>query len=151
MIDELQTDARDESESEADTMRNWAALMERCSDLLPLFADIRLKVREASAVDALRLASRKVLRQLLRSRKLPPFLVLRDWCYVVQLVDRFGLYEDSIGQWAMQRGEYASVYYTFVERVTDLRWTDLRRHGPLWARARALHMWHPYMVDLGKP
>lgn len=127
------------------TMREWNEVMQRCPDLLPLFADVRLRVHDASAARILGLTKSNELRRQLLARRLPPFLVLRDWCLVVQLADRFGVDEGSLGHWAMRRGEYASVYYSFIKRVTGMLWSELRKRGPVWARRRALQMWRPHM------
>lgn len=145
-MDDSQLRYGERAKHDADTMREWTAVMGRCADLLPLFADMHLKVQEPRAAKQLGLANTHALRLWLLNRHLPRFVLLRDWYYVVHFVDRFAAGEDSISHWAMLRGDYPSVYYTFILRVTDLRWSDLRSRGPTWVRRRALQVWHSHIV-----
>lgn len=136
---------RDLAQYAAQTMSECSDVMQRCPDLLPLFADMRLRLHGATAAKLLGLTNSSMLRRQLISRRLPPFLLLSDWCFVVQFVDRFATDDASLGRWAMHRGEYASVYYSFIERVTGMLWSDLRRRGAVWVRQRALQMWRAHI------
>ena len=124
----------------------WEAVMTRCGALLPPFAEVRLNVNAKGVADALGLRNADALRKLLVARRLPPFRMLRDWCYVVQLADRFAD-KRSIASWAMRRGEYPTVYYRFVRAVTGQPWRVVLARGPAWAKGSALHVWSPYLIE----
>jgi len=124
----------------------WNLVRERIGDLCPLFDEIRLSLSQTQVARALALPNVGALRRLLRTRDLPDVRVLRDWYYVVRMVER-AHQGDALGHWTMHRGDCADVYYRFVETVTGLPWRVVRDHGVHWVRARALEVWAPYLGE----
>lgn len=123
----------------------WQSVMQRCVELAPMLASLRLKNTASKAAAVMGLDGPMALNRELQRRRLPPFGLMRDWCYVVKLVDRFGV-DRSLANWALHRGEYPAVYYQFVRRVTGLTWRELLNRGTEWAQHRALAVWAPYLA-----
>lgn len=121
--------------------------MRNAHDVVPLFQDIQLSLTATSAAKSLGLKSAERLERMLADRRIRPFYSLRDWHYVVEIVDRFSMSDTSIAHWALARGEYPSVYYRFVRRVTRLSWTDIRSREPTWTRENALRDWRRFILD----
>lgn len=121
--------------------------MKRANEITPLFQDIRLSLSATSAAKSLGLKSAGALERMLADLSIPPFYSLRDWHYVVQLVDRFSASDTSIAHWSLARGEYPSVYYRFIRRVTRLTWNDVRLREPTWARENALQDWRRFIAN----
>ena len=121
-------------------------MLSRSEELLPFFSDQRLSVSETQVAATLRLPNADALRRQLVARRLPPFGALRDWYYLVRMVERAERGE-HIAQWAMHRGEYATVYYRFVSRLTGKGWRTIVERGSGWAKARALAVWAPHLGD----
>ena len=119
----------------------WESVMDRGRDVLPLFDGCDLGMTITVAAHALGLRDKSELQHLLVKRRLPPFILFRNWCYVVQLVDRFSSTNEKLGGWALHRGLATSTYYDLVKRSTARTWTDVEGHGPVWARAKALQTW----------
>ena len=115
----------------------WEKTVGQFADLAALFADIRLSLSQTQAAAALGLPNADALRRLLLKRRLPPYRLLRDWYYVSLMVER-AMANDRPGHWAMHRGDFANVYYRFVEKLTGLRWKVVLRYGLRWVQARAL-------------
>jgi len=128
------------------TDARWNLVLERIGDLRPLFDEVRLSLRQTQVAHLLALPNIDALRRVLRARRLPDFRLLRDWYYVVRMVER-SYEDDALGHWAMYRGDCANVYYRFVERVTGLKWRVVRDHGVQWVRARALVIWAPFLDE----
>ena len=128
----------------------WHAVLERCSDLLPLFERCELRLRATEVAQAMGLRSCAALHQLLAIRRLPPFSALRDWYYVVVLVDKFGLHKTTSGlgtlsAYVLQRGEDPRMYYRLVKRTTGHRWGEVQQLGVEWVRHTALQVWSPHL------
>ena len=130
----------------ADISAQWDATLALCGDLLPYLAELRLSVSATQVATAMRLPNADALRRLLLKRRLPPFRVLRDWYYLVRMLERAERGE-ALGAWSMQRGDYADVYYRFVARLTGQRWGKLVQRGSAWAKAGAVAAWAPYVDE----
>lgn len=98
------------------TMR-WAAFFEVLD-----IGDLRLSPLDCAK--RLGLHSGSEIERELRSRGLPRFRLLRDWFYVVRLHERAAA-AGSLSAVAAQRGDYPSVHYRFVQRVTGRDWREL--------------------------
>ena len=133
---------------DADIAGRWERTVARFVDLLPFFADVRLSMSETQAAYGLGLANADALRRWLLKRHLPPYRVLRDWYYVVVMVERADA-RNALGRWTMERGDFANVYYRFVEKITGQPWRMIRKHGLCWVKARALAVWAPHLGDDG--
>lgn len=98
------------------TMR-WAELF----DVLDV-GDLRLSPLDCAR--RLGLHSGSEVERELRGRGLPRFRLLRDWFYVVRLHER-AIAAGSLSAVAALRGDYPSVLYRFVQRVTGRDWREL--------------------------
>lgn len=130
----------------ADAEIEWQSVMARCHDLLPYFAELQLNVTATRVACSLGIARADALRALLIGRRLPPFRVMRDWYYIVRLVERFGGGQ-SIADWALRRGDSPSVYYRLVRQVTGQPWRVVAARGPGDAKVHALRFWGPHLVQ----
>lgn len=119
----------------------WETVLSRCGALIPLLMEVHLHLTAPKAALAIGLRDAKALRTELRRRRLPPFQDLRDWIYVVQLLERHANGE-PIARFAMRRGSYPHQYYRLVGRVTGLSWARVSELGVHWARQRALTIWN---------
>ncbi len=127
---------------------HWDAVMCRCGEVLPLFQECRLSLRSPQAATKLGLTGREQLQKLLVNRRLPPFQLLRNWVYVVVLLDRFTEREKEVlSSWALRRGEDPRIYYRLVQQTAGHRWSQTRCLGSEWARATALTVWAPHLRD----
>lgn len=122
----------------------WTACLLRFADLLPFFASLRLKVSETQVARAMGLPNADTLRRLLRKRGLPPFRLLRDWYYVVVMVERAES-GNAVAKWSMHDGSYPDVYYRFAQHLTGMLWSMTVKHGSQGAKERALAAWAPHM------
>ncbi len=127
-----------------DVKRQWTACVARFADLLVFFATLKLSVSETQVALAMGLPNADALRRLLMKRELPPFSLLRDWYYVVIMLERDEA-GNAVANWSLEQGSYPDVYYGFAQRVTGLRWGLIKRRGSLWAKRRAVNAWGPHM------
>ncbi|MEQ1692429.1 MAG: hypothetical protein ABMA00_14145 [Gemmatimonas sp.] len=102
---------------------------------------------EAHIAVALGLSSPVALRHMLVARGLPPFYLFRDWYYLVRMLERAESGE-PIAQWAMYRGDYATVYYRFAARLTGKPWRTIVARGSGWAKTCAMAVWAPHLATL---
>lgn len=125
----------------------WELVMDRYRDLVTLFQGCQLGLLISGASRTLGLQDKAALRRVLENRRLPPFRSLRDWCYVVHLLDQFSraYADDTLGCWALRRGEDPRAYYRLVKRTTGHHWKEVQSMGGAWARATALSVWAPYL------
>ncbi len=123
--------------------QRWRETIQRFAELRPLLDETRLGVTAKDAAEYLGLETEGALREWLKKRWLPPFKYLRQWYYVVQIVERWERGE-AIAGWALARGDNPSVYYKFVESVGRVKWTQLRARGSVDAKQRALSQWTVY-------
>ncbi len=128
-----------------DIDRAWAEVMQRCADLLPFFVETRLDLSATRVAIQMGVRRAQGLERMLRTRRLPPFRSLRNWIYIVQLVQRHESGE-SVAHWAMQQGEYPTPYYRMVTKESGLLWSDVVGRGSAWCKAEGLRRWRPYLV-----
>jgi len=130
----------DTPSSDADT--EWSMVMAACGPLPSLWASVDLTLSCRRAADALGVRNSDALRDWMRVRRLPPYRTLRDWYFVVRLVE---LAEGgSLARWALMDARDPATYYRFVERVTGMTWGTIRRTGVGSVRVRALDVWRPW-------
>jgi hypothetical protein len=127
----------------------WQALATRCGPLWRLLHDCRLGLTAGQAAITLGLKDPAELRKWLQSGRLPPFAYLRNWGYVVFLLER-PQGSASLAGMVLDRGEDPSMYYRFVKRVTGMPWRNVKAHGRLWAIATALQVWGPHVAPVQK-
>ena len=101
--------------------RQWTACLAQFADLLVFFATLKLAVSETQVALAMGLSNPDALRRLLMKHKLPPFSLLRDWYYVVIMLERAEA-GHAVAKWSMNEGSYPDVYYSFARRVSGLPW-----------------------------
>ncbi|WP_396215652.1 hypothetical protein [Gemmatimonas sp.] len=136
--------------SDCRTESEWSVTLQRLGPLQPILEQLSLRLTATGAARSIGLRSPSELRRWLTDRRLPPFQLLRDWYYVVRLIERFTPSENgspfdvSLANWALREGKAPSVYYMFVLRVAERPWSVLRSSGPRIAKERALRMWDPY-------
>jgi hypothetical protein len=120
-------------------------VMAACVPLPSLWASVDLTLSSRRAAAALGVRNSDALRDWLRERRLPPYRTLRDWFYVVRLVElaEYG----SLAQWALRDARDPATYYHFVERVTGMTWGTVRRGGVRSIRGRALDVWRPWCAE----
>lgn len=135
----LRAGARAEVANEAAVSR-WELVIARIGQLEPVLRPVDLSLSAQGAALALGLENSSSLSRWLRSRHLPPFKSLRDWYYVACLTEHTS---DgcSLATFALQRNQYPSIYYRFVDRVTGQPWSTVRQRGVAWVRATALQQW----------
>jgi hypothetical protein len=115
----------------------WANLEERIAPLRPLLDAMTLGISARRAAEFLSLRDSADLRRWLISRRLPQWVILRDWYIVVRLLAHCANTE-TLSRMATNRIESSSVYYTFVQRVTGAGWKELLKRGLPAAKRRAL-------------
>lgn len=130
--------ASDSSREDAE----WAAVIADCAPLLPLWASVDLTLSSRRAAHALGLGDSDALRDWLRQRRLPPYQSLRNWYYMVRLVELAE--QGSLARWALSDERDPATYYRFVEREAGMSWSSVRRRGVRFVRARALAVWSPW-------
>lgn len=121
----------------------WEALRTRCADILPYFAELRLNMSATRVAMGLGRGRADVLGRILTARGLPPYRVLRDWVYVVQLVERFPKGE-SLAKEMARRGDDPSSYYHLVRRVSRQSWLRAQAEGSRRMKVRALECFWAY-------
>jgi hypothetical protein len=126
----------------SDDDAEWHKVIEACGPLPSLWASVDLTLSSRRAAHALGVRDSDALREWLRERRLPPYLVLRNWYYVVRLVELAEL--GSLAQWALNDARDPATFYHYVERTTGLSWRTIRDAGVRPIRARALHVWRPW-------
>ncbi len=124
----------------------WNAVMQRCALLLKYFAENRLDVSASGVARDLGFRRADVLARYLVANHLPPFMLLRNGIYVVQLLE---IHENGVrlSQWANARGHYASGYSHFIHSVTGTTWTDLVAHGSVRRKAIELRGWASHIGE----
>lgn len=121
----------------------WNAVMQRAAQLLPYFAENLLKVSASSVARELGFRRADVLARYLIANRLPPFELLRNGIYVVQLLEcheRGG----NLAQWARARGHYESTYYHFIQNATGFMWTDVVAQGTVRRKVIELRRWDSF-------
>ena len=132
------------------TESEWSSIQQRLGPLQPILELLNLRLTATGAARSIGLQSPSELRRWLTERRLPPFRLLRDWYYLVRMVERFAPPGDgppvdvSLSSWALREGKSPSVYYMFVLRVAERPWSILRGSGSRAVKERALRMWDPY-------
>lgn len=122
----------------------WAAIQSRWPELFDHFRECDLGLRAALLAPILGLESPHALETELRMRRLPPFRLLRNWCYLVRLLEE-NEHGETISALALTRGRDPAMYYRFVRRTSGLLWTESQDRGSDWARATALKVWSPFI------
>ena len=125
--------------------QQWEWVMERGRDLVPLFDKCKMGLTITVVARAMGLRDKSALKHLLVARRLPPFKLFRNWCYVVQLVDRFSSTRETLGGWVEHRGLATSTYYDLINRSTARTWKEVQANGSVWARAKALEAWAVFL------
>lgn len=131
----------------ANIQRWWSEYVARFSELHSLFADLRLNVTAKRAAAFLGLADSRALEHWLRKRRLPPFRILRDWYYLVLMLERDGG-GDAIAHWTLHDGTNPSVYYNFARKVSQSTWTSVKSAGILSAKEKAMQIWTAHTKSL---
>lgn len=144
MADAIGASDRNSADGRDDMERAWIDVMQRCADLMPFFADSRLDVSATQVARQLGVRRAQGLERLLRMRGLPPFRLLRNWIYIVQLAQRHERGE-SVARWAMRRGEYPTPYYRMAIHETGQLWSVVAARGSAWCMAEAMLRWTPYL------
>lgn len=121
-----------------------SAVLARWSELTDLFEGCHLSLRISRAASLVGLRSKEALRRELAFRRLPPFQLLRDWCYTVRLAERFAV-DEALAEWALRRGDDPASYYKLVRKTTGHSWSDVRAKGPQWASTMARLVWTPHL------
>lgn len=123
-----------------DLVSRWELVIARTGLLEPVLQRIDLSLSAQRAALEVGMESGQALTRWLRSRHLPPFKLLRDWYYVAVLSEHSSN-GCSLATFALQRNQYPSIYYRFVDRVTGHAWRIVRQRGVGWVRASALQQW----------
>lgn len=128
----------------------WDQVVQAVQNLWPMFAECRLGFSRAAAARILGFSSGQALDHDLRERPLPPFRVLRDWIYLVLLLeqDARGI---SLSGWVTEQNGNPSTYYRFVHNLTGRTWGEVKKLGVAWARAEACRHWGPYLAPPSLP
>lgn len=121
----------------------WYSVASEARQLIDHWCDVDLSLSRRGIAARLGLSNSESVDRWLRSRRLPPYGLFRDWYYVVRLVEIAG--ETTLAKWALSQGRDPAVYYRFVERVVRAPWKDVRGRGVAWVRRRALDVWNPYL------
>lgn len=124
--------------------QDWESICTRFDDIVPLLRCLKLRTSAKDVAKHLNLLRHGDLKQHMRERNLPPFRILRDWFYLVELV-QISHGDQSLCGWALKRGEQPAVYYRFVRGLAGLKWGDVQTKGPDWAKRQALKIWWPYL------
>jgi hypothetical protein len=134
----------DDSIDRAHVERQWCVLLERASFLLEHFRDLRLGLTAAEVARRTGYRRGDALERALRERQLPSFWSLRNGLYVVALVEA---HEGGrvLGRWARERGDYESVYYSFVKKATGRPWSEVVSLGSLRLKHRYLGEWAAFL------
>jgi hypothetical protein len=115
----------------------WTDLEERIGPLRPLLDTMTLGISARHAAQYLSLRDSADLRRWLIARRLPPWVILRDWYIVVRLLAHNADVE-TLSKMATTRIASSSVHYTFVKRVTGAGWTEMKQRGLRDAKRRAV-------------
>ncbi len=102
----------------------WEVVRLASGSLWQHFVECRLGLSRKEAAQFLGFASGALLDRHLRDTGLPPFQMLRNWVYVVLLVE-WNAAGVSIAHWVLRRNGDPAVYYRFVPRVTTCSWTEV--------------------------
>lgn len=124
----------------------WRSTIARCADFTGMLDRLDLGLRPGLLAHGLGMPSASALHKLLRSRRLPPFRLLRDWYYVVAMTERFSG-QDTVSQFALAQRKNPSEYYRLVVRVTGQSWGCVSTHGATWAKRHALRQWEIWLGD----
>ena len=125
-----------------DTDGSWSHALRDVESFVRIWAELDLRLSTHRAALLLGFRSSDALHEWLTTHDLPPYLVLRNWYYVVRLVELSQ--QRSLAEWTLRGGHDPSIYYRFAKRVTGCSWSELRRLGAGWAKARAMEIWRPY-------
>lgn len=133
------TDTRDE-----EVFAQWELVVDRLGPLEPILKRVDLSLSARKAAISAGFASTHLLNRWLRSQQLPPFDSLRDWYYVEHLTN-YAHNGGSLAAFALQRNQYPSIYYRFLDRVTGHAWGVVRKRGVTWVREAALRQWNHWI------
>jgi hypothetical protein len=126
----------------SDDDAEWHKVIEACGPLPSLWASVDLTLSSRRAAHAIGVRDSDALREWLRERRLPPYLVLRNWYYVLRLVELAE--QGSLAQWALNGERDPATYYRFVAREAGMSWRRVRRGGVQVVRTLALEVWLPW-------
>ena len=129
----------------------WGQVVRASGELWDWLAECRLGFTRPVAARVLGHDSGDAHDEALRERNLPPFKLLRDWVYVVLLLEREERGQPSVHQWVRRQNGDPAMYYRFVKKVTGLPWREVKKRGSLWARKEACRMWGPYLAPPSLP
>lgn len=134
--DDLKSEDRERRRIDAE----WTEMENRWPALWEQLSTVNLRICATSIALALGLVRADKLGRELRARRLPPFRLLRNWKFVVELAQ---LHEDGvpISRWAMSEGSYPHMYYRLVEETTGMKWGEVRRLGVSTMKVAALNSW----------
>ena len=124
----------------------WRSTIARCADFTRTLDRLDLGLRPGILAHALGMPAASALHKLLRSRRLPPFRLLRNWYYVVAMTERFSE-QETVSQFALAKGKSPSEYYRLIVRVTGHSWGCVSAHGATWAKRHALSQWAIWVGD----
>lgn len=145
--DKITLDAGGRSETLDETLASrWESVIARIGPLAPVLQRIDLSLSARQAALEIGLKDSLSLNRWLRSRHLPPFRSLRDWYYVACLTE-VASNGSSLATFALQRNQYPSIYYRFVDRVTGSAWRSIDQRGVAWVRATALQQWTHWTLE----
>lgn len=104
--------------------RDWSLMVSKYERLFTVLDEVDLRLSPRRCAERLGLSSAAQLARELRTRGLPRFRLLRDWYYVVRLHQQ-ALADGALSIVAAKRGDYPSVLYRFMHRVTGRDWQSL--------------------------
>jgi len=126
--------------------QQWAEFVPRFGELHQLFENTQLGITAEHAMAHLRLADSLAIKKWLEARRLPPFKLLRNWYYLVAMLERAEA-GDAIAAWALRQGKNPSVYYRFVLSLGGGTWEQWLARGSPDAKRRVLLLWSAYSSE----
>lgn len=123
----------------------WDQVVQTAENLWPMVRECRLGFSRAAAARIRGFSSGQALDLDLRDRGLPPFRVLRDWIYLVLLLEQDAR-GTPLGRWVADQNGNPATYYRFVRELTGLTWGQVKTLGVAWARAEGCRHWGPYIA-----
>lgn len=118
----------------------WDYVERSCPELLALFDELDLNLTAPTAGKALHFADGAAFARWLSRHELPPYHILRNWWYVVE-VHRRSLDGQSLYALAAHQGRELATLSRFVVRITGERWSSLKLESELSLRRRAVMVW----------
>jgi hypothetical protein len=124
--------------SNSDT--EWREWCGKISELAALWQDVDLALGPTRAAQSLGLKNAATLHARLRSMGLPTYGLLRDWYYLICLLER-DANRRTVSAELLSRGRDPASVYRFVLRFSGLRWSEWKELGVERTRQRALAIW----------